>query len=311
MVYLKPTSEAQGGPGCVPSDQTTTDTEDACDDHLLDEPPPFTEPRSLIFTPFGGTWEVQKVLLARGMCGGMGVLLYYFTLTVLPLGDAVTLFSLYPIVTIVLASIFLREPVRWIHVLATTASFVGAICIARPAFLFGQQQTNNDNSSHWVGYVTAVLGSFCRGSVVTLIRQAGKVGAHTFQLMWSWACFGFLFAMLFATQGWVRRIDGSWSVPTAWWYIVGMGTFGSCAHFLINYAGRLAPAGLGGMVRSSDILWAYMWEIVVFREMPRAATWFGVVLIVISLCMIAVQKFYDERRLAAQSDEHRRLLPSR
>jgi len=263
--------------------------------------------RILLQTPFGGTPKVQNVVIARGIFGGVGFVMYFVSIKMLPLGDAITLFSIYPIITIALAAIMLGEQVRSVHVLATTASLAGAIFIARPTFIFGISSSNmntddgNDDSElsssyYWVGYITAMIGSCCGAAVMTLIRKAGTIGAHALQLLFSWAVFGISASIVFGFL--LQSIDGVWYIPTSsrvWMYLIAMGTVGSCAHFLMNYAGRLAPAGLGSIVRSSDIVWAYMWEIVVFGQMPQPLTWFGVALILVSLGAVAVQKFWDEQ----------------
>ena len=77
----------------------------------------------LIRRPFGGGKTagsgssssfsvVQKLVFARGIVGGIGMLLYYYTMAVLPLGDAVTLLSLSPVITVLAGHVFLREPIR-------------------------------------------------------------------------------------------------------------------------------------------------------------------------------------------------------
>ena len=47
-----------------------------------------------------------------------------------------------------------------------------------------------------IGHVTGILGACCAAGVVTLIRKAGSIGAHTLQLLFSWAFFGILFSTI-------------------------------------------------------------------------------------------------------------------
>jgi hypothetical protein len=54
--------------------------------------------------------------------------------------------------------------------------------------------------------------------------------------------------------------------------------------------GRIAPAGLVSVASSSDIMWAYLWEILIFHRIPNGLTWIGVLLVLASLVAIAVQK---------------------
>jgi drug/metabolite transporter (DMT)-like permease len=204
----------------------------------------------LIRHPFGQGTASQQLVWARGLIGGAGFLLDYHCMSVLPLGDAITLMSLYPITTIILARIFLQEEIRPFHVAVTVASVVGAIFIAQPTFIFGVGYGGDIPTS---GYITGLLGSLCLASILILIRKAGTIGVHTFQLLLSWALFGIIFSLIFG------RYEGTWKMPidsTIWWYTFGVCSVGAGAHFMLNYAGWLAPAGLVSVVRASDIVWA-------------------------------------------------------
>lgn len=238
----------------------------------------------LIWRPFG-TGAARKIVWARGILGGAGFLFDYHCMAVLPLGDAITLMSLYPFLTIFLARAVLGEEIRTLHVAVTTTSLVGAVFIAQPTFLFGGGDP--DNPSPRLGYITGILGSCCLACVVTLIRKAGTIGVHTFQLLLSWALFGVLFSLIFGPS------EGEWQLPTSsliWWYVGGVCVVGAGAHFMLNYAGRLAPAGLVSVVRASDIVWAYGCEILIFAQAPNMWTWVGVVLVLASLLAIAIEK---------------------
>ena len=70
---------------------------------------------------------------------------------------------------------------------------------------------------------------------------------------------------------------------------LGVCIAGTIAHFLLNYSMRQLPATLGSLVRSSDIFWAYLLEIIVFGERPQAGTWFGVLFVCTSLVMVLLQ----------------------
>ena len=94
----------------------------------------------LIKHPFGLTKEIIQIVIIRGMCGGIGFCLYFYTISTLPLGDAVTLLSLNPIFTLLIASVVLHEEMTKAHIFASLSSIIGSIFLARPSFLFGQQE---------------------------------------------------------------------------------------------------------------------------------------------------------------------------
>eukprot|EP00580_Thalassiosira_gravida_P005542 CAMPEP_0201651728 /NCGR_PEP_ID=MMETSP0493-20130528/43563_1 /ASSEMBLY_ACC=CAM_ASM_000838 /TAXON_ID=420259 /ORGANISM="Thalassiosira gravida, Strain GMp14c1" /LENGTH=331 /DNA_ID=CAMNT_0048128129 /DNA_START=286 /DNA_END=1281 /DNA_ORIENTATION=+ len=244
-------------------------------------------PPLIIQRPFGTNPTMCKIVILRGVIGGFGFCNYYYTLSTLPLGDATTLLSLYPIVTIFLARVVLGEEIKSLYIVAALASIVGAALISRPSFLFGSEEheeNGDDDGGVKLGYITALIGSFCASGVIVLIRKAGKVGAHTLQLLFSWTVFGVSFSLLL---GHLLQ-QNQWRVPTRDELpaILGVCISGSIAHFLLNYAGKLVPATLAGLLRSSDIFWAYLIEIFVLMEHPKKATWWGVALVCSSLAMV-------------------------
>jgi hypothetical protein len=82
-----------------------------------------------------------------------------------------------------------------------------------------------------------------------------------------------------------------------------MSVIGSMAHFLLNYAGQLAPASLSSVVRSSDLMFAYIWEIFIFSTIPNGWTWMGVGFISLSLIMITVQKIKEHQNKQQQQEQ--------
>lgn len=175
----------------------------------------------LLWRPFGCTASVRTVVIARGVIGGLGFVMYYHTISVLPLGDAIALFALHPAITDFVARIFLGETLTTSRFVAALASAARAILIAKPTFIFGNDDIENVTSPSSLGYLTAVLGVCCSSGVFILIRKAGHVGAHTLQLLFSWATFGVTFGVIFgAISSFVDSTgaggnNNQWHVPTS------------------------------------------------------------------------------------------------
>jgi drug/metabolite transporter (DMT)-like permease len=249
-----------------------------------------TVPHRIIWHPFGTTREMCNTVALRGIIGGFGFVNYYYTLSTLPLGDATTLLSLYPILTIFLARALLGEEIKPLHLVAAVGSIVGATLIARPVFLFGDGDEHGDNHVRppALGYISAIVGSMCASGVIVLIRKAGRVGAHTLQLLFSWTVFGILFSLLAGAIAGSNAEDQQWRVPTPreMPYVLGVCVAGMIGHFLLNYTAKLLPATLSGMARSSDIGWSYLLEVVVLKQQPETETWLGVLFVASSLLLV-------------------------
>ena len=258
----------------------------------------------LIRMPFGGR-RVRAVVVTRGAFGGVGLLLYYYTMSVLPLGDAMTLLSLSPVITVWAAALVLKEPVRLSHVAAGVGSVVGCVLIAQPSFLFRRQSSSSTYS--YMGYITGLLGSCVSTAVFILIRLAGLEGVHTLQLLFSWVCFGTFYSLLLGVLRPALSLGGHpflWPASaTAVLYVLGACVFGSMGHFLMNYAARHAPAGLSSILRSSSILWSYGLEVIIFHQVPARWTVVGASLIVLSLATIALEKHLEHNSTVSPSLE--------
>lgn len=271
----------------------------------------------LIRYPYGGTPYVQKIVLLRGFLGGLGFVCYFYSMKTLPLGDAVTLFSLYPIITLFLARIFLKELFTVHKIMTAVASVIGAILITKPTFIFGNDGVEEQQAvgQHFhTGHLTALIGSFFGASVITMIRIAGKSGVHTFQLLISWATFGVLSSVIFGflwSDTYGNGMDGDWNLHIFSFNenretcidILFMVVLGSMAHFLFNFAGKYAPASLGSIARSSDILFAYIFQVVIFHQVPTIGTFIGSFLILISIASIALLKVRQSQDQRNQNEK--------
>ena len=262
-----------------------------------------SKPKLLIQMPFGKSKDEIPVVIGRGLMGGLNFIMKFYSMIALPLGDAITLFSLHPIITVFLAWFFLGEKILYTHVFVAFATVTGAILMAGPTFLDDDGDIEREDVNK-LGYLTAILGSFCAAGVLVLIRKAGSMGVYTSQLLASSSVFGGGLAIFMGmTIG--LKIEGMWILPPSarsFWLLFLMCCIGSMGQLLLNYAGRFAPAGLGSIARSSDILFGYILEMIVFNEIPSWTTLIGVVLILIALTIVAYEKYKDEKAKQSEGD---------
>lgn len=77
-------------------------------------------------SPWG---QNRPMLVFRGVAGTAALLLYFHTIQAMPLATAVTIQYLHPILTVILASFFLREPARFGQWLCFALSFIGVVFV--------------------------------------------------------------------------------------------------------------------------------------------------------------------------------------
>jgi len=173
--------------------------------------------------------------------------------------------------------------------IAVLLSIVGAACIAQPYFLFGDSSWTDSSDDTYgceeIGYIAALFGSFCGGLVLIVIRMIGT-SAHTVHLLFSQFIFVSLGSIL------LYFIDTDWVLPDEdeMWDILLVILFGSVAQFIKNYAGRICHAGAGSIMRSTDVIWAYLWQITVFNVLPDPLAVIGAVLVLLSGLVVGLAK---------------------
>eukprot|EP01083_Nonionella_stella_P200255 733561_1 len=75
-------------------------------------------------------------LILRGIFGGLSVACYFHSITLISVGDAVTVLSIYPIIAAFCAYLMLNEKITIVHFLALTLAIIGCALISQPSFIF-------------------------------------------------------------------------------------------------------------------------------------------------------------------------------
>ena len=215
----------------------------------------------LVQAPFGRDPKVVRIVLLRGFFGGLGVFLHFYSMKTIPLGDEVTIHSLYSVFTPILAIFTLGEHMDMKKLIAVLASVTGAILIANPSFPLttAKPSTTMDENYYPIGYATALIGSLFGAGVVITIRKAGNLGAHSLNLVFSWAIFGSGISVIMGTNHFISSDmlkEGPWVwnlSMRSWGLLFGTVFFGGVSNVLMNFAGKLAPAGLGSIAMSNFV----------------------------------------------------------
>ena len=234
-------------------------------------------------------------VILRGVIGGIGALCYVYASSELPLGDAVAITSLYPIVTTFVAFGFLNEQITKYHCIALFLSIGGGLLIAQPSWLFANDTNDTNIDSHdsnsSLGYFLASLGSICGGIIFVLIRKARGVNVMFLIISQGICSFiqGFVFLFIF-NQTFV--LNGLFIDPDiiSWICVLSLGVFSYLGQWTTSKAGQMIPAALSSLIRSSGIIWSYLWEIIFFQTIPGQTTIIGASLILIGIFIVSYEK---------------------
>ncbi|ORX43074.1 hypothetical protein DM01DRAFT_1350092 [Hesseltinella vesiculosa] len=231
-----------------------------------------------------GNPKIRPWLAFRGLAGAVGLALFFYSLTHLPLADATG-----PVFTAILASIVLHEPFTLFDMGCACVSFVGIIFVSKPNFIFGGQ--DGSNASGWdrlFAILCALIGAVMSAFAYVTVRRIGK-GAH---FMVHVVYFGiistFISALgLFLWQDYVPPSDKNDYVGLV---LVGVAAFiGQC---LLNKGLQLAPAGKATLCRNVDVVFAFLFGILILGEYPDAYSITGATLIAGATTTLGLHKCF-------------------
>ncbi|GFR50475.1 hypothetical protein Agub_g12529, partial [Astrephomene gubernaculifera] len=132
--------------------------------------------RARKMAPLFGRRANLRLLIARGLFGAAAMTTYYFSIKMLPLADAVTLFFLNPAITAVAAWVIMREPLGLRGAAGVLISLCGLVLVTRPPFLFGSETTVSSASDASSGMASS---SSSTGSSSSALHADNGVGVST------------------------------------------------------------------------------------------------------------------------------------
>lgn len=208
-------------------------------------------------------------LTARGITGFIAVLFYYVALTNIPLAETVSVTNTYPLIVILLSGLFLKEPIRPIHLTAFVLSFLGAILIVKPSF------TTFD-----IFYASAIGSAVFTAVTYTILKYIRRTESSENVIMFYSGISTFCSIPLMLIDGYVRP------EPQQMLLLVGLGAIGAFYQWFVTCAFKYAPAGDVSIYSYLSILFSFLFGLILWNELPSLQSFLGMVLIFMSAYLI-------------------------
>lgn len=205
----------------------------------------------------------------RALLNGVGMILWFWALSNMPLADAVSLQFTLPLWSMVFAVAFLSERVGPRRFAALLIGFTGVLVIVRPGF-----------SDFGLPAMAALASAALYGSVIVVVRHQ----THTVQptvIMFYTTLFMTLVALGPALANWQP-------VPLAalpW--LAALGIFGFLAQYTLAHALRLAEAKVVMPLDYLRLPITASFAFVLFDEVPDPWIWIGAAIIFATTYYIA------------------------
>ncbi|KAL7270548.1 hypothetical protein RUND412_006735 [Rhizina undulata] len=283
------------------------------------------------YAPFGRR-EVRPLLIARGLGGFVGVFGLYSkdpnqdyadSLSYLPLPDATVITFLVPTVVGFTCSIIpaLREPFTTTEKLGGLISLLGVTLIARPKFLYSiipslprdtppSNEPDVSPSQRIVAVTVALIGVLGAATAYTTIRWIGK-RAHPLISVTYFSSITTLISLMGLLL--IPSVGGI-VIPHGflqWGLLLGIGVSGFVMQFLLTKGLQLEKAGRAGSMVYTQMVFALIFEWLVWGNVPGLLSIIGGGMILGSALVVNIWKGKDTQNKGngkQTSDEERPLM---
>lgn len=231
------------------------------------------------------------MLLLRSFVGTTGLMLSFYAFRHMPLADAsVVVFSV-PVFVAIFARLFLKEPCGLFNVITVILTLIGVVLITRPPIIFNEMvpalaSPNEKVKTDLWGAVAAFSATLFGANAYVLLRALK--GLHFSVIMTNFGSFALVQTLL------VSYLLGTLCIPKCGIdriLIVALALFSFGGQILLTLSLQLEQAGPVAIARSADIVFAFIWQILFFEEVPNMYSIGGAFLVTSSVILTGVRKW--------------------
>ena len=236
--------------------------------------PMWAELRAARLTP-----RQWKLFGFRGITHTLGVILWFYAMTRIPIAEVTAMNYLNPVYVTILAALLLGEKLAARRILAIAAALVGALLILRPGF-------RELDPGHIAMLGTALLFA---GSYLTAKILSGEFPASVVVGMLS----------ITVTIGLAPFAAADWVTPGAWELLVlfGVACFATAGHYTMTLAFAAAPVSVTQPVTFLQLVWSVALGALFFGEPADAWVIAGGTVIVAAVSFISWREAVLKRRV--------------
>lgn len=242
--------------------------------------------------------------LARGLIGSCGMITTFMALSLLPLADATAISYATPLITVVLAAVFLEEKVKIYRWSAVVVGFIGVLIMLQEHLgegigvgpqLFGMARGT-------LGAIIALVSAFCAALAMTQTRRLTKTestGSIVFYFQSLTSAIGLGVALLAGV--WPSSAPGAammasevwiWPSFTAFLVLAGSGVFGGLGQIFMTESFRHADASIIAPFDYLTMIWAVFISYSVFGDVPSFWILAGAALVMGSGLFVILREQY-------------------
>lgn len=219
-------------------------------------------------------------MAARGVFNAAAMLSFFVALTMLPLAEISALMFTVPLFVALMVAIFLKERMGAHRIVSLFIGFSGALIILRPGL----------EIIH-VGALYALFSAITWGTAVVLIKKLSRTNSTV-----TITFYGMSFLALFTLPP--ALIVWQWPAPEQYLWLLAIAAGGTVGQLMFAQSLKIADATLVMPFDFTKLIWAAVFGILIFSEVPTIWALAGGAVIFASSTYIT----YREGRRAPHSE---------
>jgi drug/metabolite transporter (DMT)-like permease len=229
---------------------------------------------------------------ARSLTGAATMFMGFTALSLLPIADATAIGYASPLLTVVLAVIFLGERVRIYRWSAVAIGLFGVLVILSDYVGPGSGQGERSAVGALIAFGGAFLGAITATQVRAMVRFEGA------------ATIVIYFSLFTALTGLATTPVLGWVTPgaTDTLMLVGAGILGGIGQVAMTQSFRYADASLIAPFDYTSMIWALIASLLVFNTWPNGTMLFGTGIVIVAGLFV----IYREHRLGIERARSKR-----
>ncbi|MDP3315853.1 MAG: DMT family transporter [Devosia sp.] len=216
----------------------------------------------------------KPMLILRGVLTLAAWCMFYPAGKDLQLAEMTTLYYVAPVITVILAVVFLKERLTLARVGASAIGFFGVVVAMNPAGI-----------TIGIPALMALGAAFLWAVAMIVMRTVSKTES-SLVLVFSMNLFYVVVLAGFALPSWVPMDARAITC------VVLTGILGLVAQYALIDAARLVPASVLGTVEYSALCWSFIFGFLLYAEQPAPLVYVGAAMVVAAGLILA----FNERR---------------
>ncbi|MFT7860131.1 MAG: DMT family transporter [Sulfurimonas sp.] len=229
-----------------------------------------------------------QLLITRGLFGFLAMIVFFYTITTIPLGEAITLNKTSPFFVTILAFYLLGEKLSSMTLFALLIGFLGVILIVKP---FGLSLSYE--------HILGVAGGFFAAAAYTTIKKIKDL-YDSRVIVLSFVLIGTLIpALLFLAAPWVEAPEAlsflfpEFILPSSimvWSLIAFMALVSTISQWLLTKAYSAKNLSVVGVISYTNIPFAIGFGFLLGDAFPDTLTFMGIFLIISGGILVSRKK---------------------